>query len=411
MFNRLLPPFLMSLAVFLTMLFTTSCQSDAKTNKKDNTSIIPQLLDRNAKIQMGKEWDYVQNFYVEQRQSIQNNSADLEAYLNLAQLFVKEARVTGEHGHYYPGALQMVDEILKQNPENTDLRFRALTTKAGVQLSLHEFDQALATGREAIKLNPTNAQIHGVLVDAHVELGQYDQAVAIADKMMSIKPDLRSYSRVSYLREIHGDVEGAIEAMHMAVKAGFPGYEETAWSMLTLGDLYKTYGDYDKAKSVYSAILIDRPDYPFAIAALADIYYLEGDLKNAERKLNEAIQIIPEVGYYVQIAQIYKDQNRTAELNDLMGEVFEMLADDETSGHNMNLEYAHIYLDILDDKDKALEYAKIEYTKRPENIDVNRILAKIYLAKDEMEKVDQYVVAASVTNSKHPELQKIKTKL
>jgi hypothetical protein len=46
--------------------------------------------------------------------------------------------------------------------------------------------------------------------------------------MMAIRPDLRSYSRVSYLREIFGDIPGAREAMLMAIQAGYPGQEETA---------------------------------------------------------------------------------------------------------------------------------------------------------------------------------------
>jgi hypothetical protein len=39
-------------------------------------------------------------------------------------------------------------------------------------------------------------------VDGNVEMGNYDSAVAFADKMVALRPDLTSYSRVSYLREI-----------------------------------------------------------------------------------------------------------------------------------------------------------------------------------------------------------------
>lgn len=413
MLNFKFSSFVLSLVLIVACFCASSCQesTNATTDVAASTSEFPQLLDRNEKIQLGKEWDFVQNYYTEQRDAIVKDDNNHEAKLKLAELFIKEARVTGEHGHYYPAALALVNEILEANPENKDTEFRALSFKASIQLSLHEFQDALKTGQIAIQMNPMSAQIHGVMVDAYVELGQYDKAIEMADNMVGIKPDLRSYARVSYLREIHGDVEGAIEAMSMAVKAGYPGYEETAWSMLTLGNLYQTYGDADKAKQLYEAILVDRPDYPFAVAALADVYYKEGDLKKAEIKLNEAVNIIPEVGYYVQLAQIYKDQSRTKELEELMDEIFIMLKEDVDSGHNMNLEYAHIYLDILDDNKKALDYAKMEYDKRPDNIDVNRILAKIYLELDEKGKADQYVVAASSTNSKHPELARIKSKL
>ena len=396
----------------ITLFCSSACQeSTAKSQLNSNDFTIPTLLDRNEKIQLGKEWEYVQNFYSEQRSSFNENNNDLEALLNLAHIFIKEARITGEHGHYYPGALSVTDRILSAESEDQDLIFRALSIKAGIQLSLHEFETALNTGKKALALNPRNAQIHGVLVDAYVELGQYEEAIALADRMVSIKPDLRSYARVSYLREIHGDVDGAKKAMELAVKAGFPGYEETAWSMLTLGELYQTYGDHEKAKHIYQAILSDRPDYPFAVAALADVYYSDGDLATAETKLNEAINIIPEVGYYVQLSQIYKDQNRVAEFDKIIKEIFLMLEDDVAAGHNMNLEYAHLYLDILNQPEKALVFAKTEYNKRPQNIDVNRVLAKIYLEVDETKTATEHVIAASVTNSNHPDLKLIKAKL
>lgn len=399
--------FCFTLAIFL-IIVLFSCSSE---NSNSTTNDVPALLERSEKIQAGKEWDTAQNFYALQQKTLSENPNDHEARLNLAQLFIREARITGEHGHYYPAALKMCAEILSDQEVSSDLRFRALTTKAGVQLSLHSFAEALETGKEALQLNAMNAQIHGVLVDAYVEMGNYDMAVKHADKMISIKPDLRSYSRVSYLREIYGDVDGAKDAMKMAVDAGYPGYDETAWAMITLGDLYKKYGELDKAKIIYESILLERKDYPFAIASIADIYYLKGDLSTAEEKLNEAISIIPEIGYYLQLAYIYKDQNRTKELEEIKKEIFEMLADDEASGHNMNLEYVEIYRDLFEDENQALNYAKIEYEKRPENIDVNRALASVFIQYDSKEEAKKYLEIAAKTNSQDPELAALQSSM
>ena len=82
-----------------------------------------------------------------------------------------------------------------------------------------------------------------------------------------------------------------------------------------------------------------------------------------------------------------------------------MLADDEKTGHNMNLEYAHVYLDLLNDTDKALQYAQKEYQKRPNNIDVNRMIARIYTSANDKEMANKYMIAAASTKSKHPELK------
>lgn len=368
-------------------------------------SDIPALLERSEKTQLGKEWDAVQSSYQKNSLALAKNPANINAGLSLAQLYVKEARVTGEHGHYYPGALKVLNEILAQEGIDSDSKFLALMNKAGVQLSLHEFQDALITGLEAVQLNPNNAQIHGVLVDCYVELGNYEKAVALADRMINLKPDLRSYSRVSYLREIHGDTEGAYKAMKLAAEAGYPGTEETAWTMLTLGEMYSLYGEADKARSVFKQILEMRPDYPFAIGAIADLDIAAKNFDQAEEALHTAIDIIPEVGFYVSLAEIYKEENRQEELKDITQEIFVMLQDDVDHGHNMNLEYANIHLNLLDDPTSALTYVEEEYTKRPDNIDVNRLMAEVHYALEKIELSKAYAVAASSTDSNHPELK------
>ena len=396
----------------LALIGITLIATNAFQNKKEiqsNEMSIPKLLDRNEAIQYGNEWTDVQNIYAGQLKKIHADVNVEKAQLTLAQLFIKEARVTGEHGHYYPAALQMLNNILESEDAKNDLRFIALSTKAGVQLSLHEFQDAMKTGQEAVALNPYNAQILGVLVDAHVELGDYEKAIEIADQMMKIRPDIRSYSRVSYLREIHGDIEGSLEAMSMAVKSGLPGKEETAWAALTLGELYLTYEDPDVAKKIFQSILEVRPNYPFALAGIADVYKKKGELEKAEAYYMEAISAIPEVGFYISLAEIYEQQLRHEEKSELIQEILVMLEDDVLNGHNMNLEYADLYLTLLDDPQTAWKYANEEYQKRPANIDVNRMLARITAESQEFNATQKYLAAATRTNSKHPELTDLRS--
>ena len=389
-------------------LFIFGCQNSSTQNSISQADVsIPKLLDRNEKLWYGKEWETTQNAYVHAREAIKVYPTAAEEYLKLAQIFTNEARITGEHGHYYPNALEVLDKAIIY-AENDDVRFRAMTTKAGVLLSQHEFQQALILGKQAVLLNQYNSHIYGVLVDAYVELGDYENAVKMADKMISIRPDLRSYARVSYLREIHGDVEGAKEAMQMAVESGFPSYEQTAWTQLTLGELYETYGKTEEAIQVYNNILTIRENYPFAIAAKANVLMKKGKLEEAEILLQKGIAIIPEVGFYEQLAHIYKKQNRNEEFDEIIPEIFAMLKDDVDHGHNMNLEYATIYSELLEDQDKALEYVMKEYQKRPLNIDVNRMLAMIYFEKNNVSQSAKFAKAAERTGSKHPDLINVK---
>ncbi len=410
--------------LLLASLFFIACNQDgrvetakASLSPEAIAASIPALLDRHEAIRNGKEWDDVQNFYGAQRQAIIANQNALEPRLKLAELFTQEARVTGEHPHYYPAALQMLEEVLMRIPQEDfsklkihqkDILFRALAAKASVQLSLHDFSKALETATKAVGINPHNAQIYGALVDANVELGNYAKAVEMADKMVSIRPDLRSYSRVAYLREIYGDIPGAIEALDMAIKAGLPGQEATAWARLTLGNLHQTYGDWKKAEMQYQMILAERTDYPFAIAALAEVETHKKNFEKAEELLKKATSIIPEVGFYEKLAELYKMTGRTAEYEGLVPEILKMMQEDMEKGHNMSLELAALYTDLQPDYDKALEYALGEEQKRPANIDVNRLLAKIYANKKDFEKAKEHLAKASVTNSKNPELLELK---
>ncbi|MBC7390745.1 MAG: tetratricopeptide repeat protein, partial [Opitutaceae bacterium] len=257
---------------------------------------------------------------------------------------------------------------------------------------------------EAVKQKPENAEIYGVLCDAYVELGQYDKAVTVVDKMVSLRPDLRSYSRVSYLREIYGDNNGAIEAMIMAVKAGMPGLEQTAWTRVTLGKLYEKKGDLANADLQYNIALDQTKHYAFAVAGLARIQAYKKNYKEAITLYQKSADIIPEFSFTEELANVYiltgdKEKGKK-EAESVIG----MLKEDSDAGHAVDLELANLYAKLLNNNDKALEHAEIEYKKRPENIDVNRCLALIYYRKNEINKAAEYLKVANKTNRQDPEL-------
>lgn len=391
------------LSIFLSCQQPTTKVEIAKASFGEIT--YPELLNRPTAIQYGQEWNNIQSTYGKALNALRKNHKDHKAAIQMAQVFMMEARVTGEHGHYYPAALKVLDHIIGDKPSDSNMAFQAKSLKASVLLSQHEFQEALEIAKEAVELYSYNAQIYGVLTDAYVELGDYENAVKMADKMMSIRPDLRSYSRVSYLREIHGDTEGAIDAMKLAVSAGYPGYEETAWTRLTLGELYEQYGSLPEAEAQYQRILSERPNYPFAIAALAGVAEKKGDMQQAEKLLKQACSIIPEVGFYEQLASLYTNTNRAEEAKKLNKAVLVMLEDDVIHGHNMNLEYASFYMDNMGDLDKALVYATKEFTKRPQNIDVNTLLAMIHYKANQLVQAKTCYQTAIRTGSNDLDLQ------
>lgn len=253
-----------------------------------------------------------------------------------------------------------------------------LKTKAGVLMSQHEFQKALVTAEEAIRINDHNAMNYGILVDAHVELGQYPEAIEAADKMVSIRPDLRSYSRVSYIRELIGRHDGAIDAMQLAVDAGAPGSEEKAWAQLQLAGLYERKGDRAAALAISRAIVEERPEYPFALANIGRLEILDGDTTAGVAMIEKACTIIPEVSFFVELAKYHKAAGHIEAADALRMKILAMIDDDIRSGHKMDLELGHVYADLFGDYSKAISYIEKEYQLRPSNVVVNRALADVY---------------------------------
>lgn len=381
------------------VLFTLACQ-----NQQHSDTDIPELLQRTEAIRQGKEWDDLQSYYAKNLNRVRKNPQDQEAFLNLSEVFIQEARVTGESGHYYSAALKMLEHVLRNKPNNKEIEFRALANQASVMLSLHQFQMALETGEQAVAINPYNAQIYGILVDANVELGNYKKAVEMADKMVSIRPDLRSYSRVSYLRQIYGDNKGAIEAMNLAAESGYPGAEDTEWARVTLGDLLLNAGDLKSAEGVYQLTLQNRPNYPYALIGLAKVEKSKSNYDAAITQTEAAIRIMSLPAFVDLLSDLYelkgdqaKAQEIRAEIVALLEEVQKQEPKDALVKHNGAREMAMAYLKN-NQWDQALQFALIDWKMRPENMDANELLAWIYYLKSDYANAKHYADKMLKTN-------------
>lgn len=365
---------------------------------------IPPLKERQGPISTTSEWLNTRAAIKGLEYKLRRNSRDTQSKLLLALAYMQEARVTGEHPYYYPAALQMVEEVIDQSNTRPEILYEATVAKAMIQLSLHQFEEALQTAHKAREMNDKRAALYGVLCDAHVELGNYEEAIKMADKMVSIRPDLKSYSRISYLREIHGDMPGAIEAMEMAARAGYPGLEQTAWTLVTLGELYEKTGDLQKAELQYRKAMADYPQYAFALGGLGRVEAKKKNDEEAIQYFTQAANILPEFSFQEELAQLYKRKGEERKAETSMLELLSGLKEDQEAGHVVDLELAKIYLELDRDHEKALQYAEKEYKRRPDNIDVCKTLAAIYYHKQEYGQAEVYFQKASRTSSQDASL-------
>lgn len=398
--------FIYTLSAFLFAFVIVGCKikddaTEESTTNVDELMAIPALFEREGELANASEWEKTKQKVAELNQKIAAKPSDVKSRLQIATIFLAEARITGEHPYYYPATIRVLDGVLTLDPNN----FEALVYKASVKLSQHQFAEAKALAEKARGINADNAYVYGVLVDANVELGNYEEAIRMSDKMQSIKPSLESYSRASYLREIHGDYPGAIAAMKMAVQAGLPGSEPQCWSKKTLGQLYEKTGNWKEAEKQYAEILEMRPSYAFALEGMARIERQRKKFAEAQALLEQAAAIMPEFSFYEEMADIYMEQGEREKAMQQYEKVVTMLREDEQSGHTVSLELARVY-SRMEKHDKALEYVTREYGGRPLNIDVNQALAWTHYNLQQNDKAMQYIKAAMRTGSKDPELLK-----
>ena len=391
--------------VLLTFVFAAAVGFIVVKNNKKQGGFMP-LKERTGARALNSEYSITKKKADALYAKLKADPNDTKAKLELASLYIQEARVTGDHVYYDAAAMQLANDVLKTDSNN----FEALVFKGTLYLSQHHFADGLKIAQHIQRVNPYSSFVYGMLVDANVELGNYPEAVKNSDKMVSIRPDIRSYSRVSYLREIYGDYPGAIDAMKMAVSAGYPGEESTEWTRVHLGQLYENTGDILNAKMHYTIALQERPDYAYAYAGLARIARAEKNYPLAISYELKADSMVVDYAFKDELTDLYLLSGDKDKSNETAKRVVAQLAKDaqvgiqnDNIGHYADRELAYAYLKT-DDVDKALDHATMEYNRRPDNIDVNETLAWVYYKKGDYNDAKKYIAVALKTNSKNPSL-------
>jgi len=210
--------------------------------------------------------------------------------------------------------------------------------------------------------------------DACVELGEYEKAIKAFQKMVDLRPQLSSYSRVSYMRELHGDVEGAIEAMKLAVSSGGPNRESTAWCQVQLGNLYFNRGDLRTAERQYQSALRNLPQYVHAKAGMAKVRAAQGKLDEALGLYEQVVSAMPMPEYVIALGDLYeaKGNHEAAKHQyDLVRAMQELY---RANGVDVEMEMALFEADHDINIGGALEQARRQILKQP-NIKASDVLA------------------------------------
>jgi tetratricopeptide (TPR) repeat protein len=284
-----------------------------------------------------------------------------EAYNELAMAYARRARETADPENYVR-ARQALEQSFRAAPDN----FEGRRTLAWVLLGQHEFAQALQVARKLNREMPDDILVYGLLTDAHVELGNYQEAIDAVQWMLDMRPGtVPGLTRAAYVRELIGYLDGAIEFMSQAYQRTSPAEaEDRAWILIQLAHLHLLQGRTEVAEGLAGQALELFPGYHYALAQLAKV-------RSEQKRHGEAVDLFqkrydaaPHPENRFELAVALKQAGRNAEAKAAFA-AFEREARAEMQGwDNANRELVFYYADHARRPAEALKVAELEYRRR-----------------------------------------------
>lgn len=218
-----------------------------------------------------------------------SHPADGAAVVGLSDALIRLQRVNNDGR-----AVITAEERLRAFLELTPGHYEANRMLAAVLLSQHRFGDAIAQANRVRAMDPRDAWNHGAIGDGYLELGDYERAFAAFDQMGQLQPGPAAYARTAYGLEIKGDLSGALEYMRRAADGTSPNDPESqAWHFAQVGDLLLQQGRLGAARREYEHAAATFPDHPLAMAGLAKVKIVEGDLMGARLTLQGQLARVP----------------------------------------------------------------------------------------------------------------------
>jgi tetratricopeptide (TPR) repeat protein len=229
---------------------------------------------------------------------------DADAWRDLALAYVGRVAENGDLT-LYPKAEAAVAEAEALTPGDPGVAI----ARGSLALGRHLFAEALDAADAALAVQPGIPGALTVRVDALVELGRYEDAASTLQELLDIRPSLPALARASYLRQLHGDRDGALLAAQQAEIAGAGKPSEVAIVVAIQGDLHLEAGDVDEAEVAYERALRLAPGLVGANLGVARVAIARGDEDAGASLLRRMMDKAPEPSPAILLAGLRGEQD------------------------------------------------------------------------------------------------------
>ena len=302
--------------------------------------------------------------FLEER--VKRDPEDFSALNKLAGSYLQRARENGS-ADYIELAARAARRSLDSVPEARNTG--GLAALAGAEFASHEFAAARDHALELTRLDPGKSYPFGMLGDAQLELGDYDEA-ARAFRQMERAGGIShgSETRRSRLAFLNGDPAAATRhltnALALVLDLPVPPRETVAWYRWQLGELAFAAGDYSTAERHYNDALVTFPDYFRAVAGLGRVRAANGDIAGAIEHYETVVNRLPDPVFVATLGDFYKLAGREQDANKQYQTVEAIARLDLKRGALYNRQLALFYADHDMKPEEAYESALKEYETR-----------------------------------------------
>ena len=297
----------------------------------------------------------------EARSLVEKYPDSADAHSRLAMAFAKRGRETADPSYYEQG-LESAARALELDATSLDAR----RNEVWLLLGLHDFEKALNKARTLNDLIPDDPMVYGLLADAQLELGDYAGAEESVQWMLDLRPGaIPALTRGAYLRELFGDLDGAMMWMNDALNRTDPAEtEDRAWILAQMAHLEIQRGNAESAAELAEASLELFPSYHYALAELAKAATELGDLERALELWQHHYEVSPHPENLFHVAAALDRLGRADEAQPLYLEFEKAALAESTAVDNANGELISYWIERAGKPGQALELAAREVERR-----------------------------------------------
>jgi tetratricopeptide (TPR) repeat protein len=278
------------------------------------------------------------------------------------------ARRTGQPAHYTRSE-RFLRQALEQDPND----IRALIGLASLANTRHHFREGLVLARRARSLTPDTALVYGVMGDALIELGRYEEGFRSYERMAALKPSIAAYGRVAQARSLLGRNDAARETLRLALDSAVDA-ETRAWAYVELGRIDRGELRYAAAAREFRKALVVAPGNPLALEAFSETEAARGHLARAIRLQAAAVERRFSPEFAASLGDLYSVAGNKPAAERAYARVGHQEGRLAENGVDTDLDKAMFQLEHGIDLRGSLVLARRGYAQRP-GVEANEVLS------------------------------------